>query len=253
MTTSNYGDPLGSGQDPAATGGTSKKEQAQQVAGTAKEQGGHVADVAKNEAQTVVEEAKQQTANLLDQARGELEQQTSSQRDRLVDTLRTFSDDVERMLAGEGGGNGLAASVARQTADRARELTSRLQDRQPGEILEDVRGFAQRRPGTFLLGALAAGVVVGRLARGAKDAGVVGSGSASPGSGAMSSASTDVGGTGTAAGSPTSGVTADPTAVPPAAATSAGTPAASDPLETPRAPDAGAMPPGGDPYGGSAR
>jgi len=32
-----------------------------------------------------------------------------------------------------------------------------------------VRGFARRRPGTFLLGALAAGIVAGRLARGAKD------------------------------------------------------------------------------------
>jgi hypothetical protein len=60
--------------------------------------------------------------------------------------------------------------VAREAADRARGLSSRLEGREPRELLDDVRGFAQRKPGTFLLGALAAGVVAGRLTRGAKAA-----------------------------------------------------------------------------------
>ena len=67
-------------------------------------------------------------------------------------------------------GSGLAAGVAAEVADRARSLSRQLDQREPSEILDDVRRFARQRPGTFLLGALAAGVVVGRLLRGTKDA-----------------------------------------------------------------------------------
>jgi hypothetical protein len=38
-------------------------------------------------------------------------------------------------------------------------------DRQPGRLLEEVRDYARRHPGTFLLGALAAGLVLGWLTR----------------------------------------------------------------------------------------
>jgi hypothetical protein len=40
----------------------------------------------------------------------------------------------------------------------------------PDEVLDEVRSFARRRPGTFLLIAAGAGVVLGRLTRGLKDA-----------------------------------------------------------------------------------
>lgn len=219
--------------------------QAQQVAGTARDEGGRVASVAKDEALNVAGEAKEQVANLLDQAIREVEQQGVAQRDRLVDTLRSFSDDLERMLAGQGAGDGLAADLARQAAERARSVTQSLQDKQPGEILDDVRGFARRRPTVFLAGALAAGVVVGRLARGAKDSGAVGS-QGTPHTTELERsqvAPTPPTG-GTAAGVPTGGVTAVPGSLPP-----------SDPYETPLAPDTGiapdpgAIPPAGDPYG----
>lgn len=232
MTASNYvGPPLGTAEDSYSGGGLDeKKEQAQQVAGTAKDEGGRVASVAKDEALNVAGEAKQQAANLLDQALREVEEQSATQRDRLVDTLRTFSDDVEKMLSGQGGGDGLAADLARQVAERARSVTQSLQGRQPGELLEDVRGFARRRPTTFLVGALAAGVVAGRLARGAKDSGAIGgsSGTGAHRSGAPRPEVAPTPAGGTAAGHPTSGVTAAPGTLPP-----------SDPAQTPLAPDAG--------------
>lgn len=64
---------------------------------------------------------------------------------------------------------GLASDLARQASGRARTLGDHLESREPSELLDDVRRFARQRPDTFLLGALAAGVVVGRLARGAAD------------------------------------------------------------------------------------
>src|SRR4051794_10016249 len=68
------------------------------------------------------------------------------------------------------GASGLAADLVREVSGRATALSRHLDTREPGELLDDVRRFARQRPGTFLLGALAAGVVVGRLARGTKDA-----------------------------------------------------------------------------------
>jgi hypothetical protein len=73
-------------------------------------------------------------------------------------------------MRGEGQQDGVAAQVVQQVAGQARGLAAHLDDREPTELLEDVRRFARRRPGTFLLGALAAGIVVGRVTRGAKAA-----------------------------------------------------------------------------------
>ena len=133
---------------------------------TTTEEGKKVAGVAADEAQHVAGEAKDQVRRLVDETRDQAQTQVTTQRDRLVDTLRTFGDDLENM-ASQGGSSGLAAQVARQAADRARSISSSIDGREPADLLEDVRAFARRRPGMFLLGALAAGIVAGRLARGA--------------------------------------------------------------------------------------
>lgn len=130
------------------------------------DEGKKVAGVAVEEVQNVAGEAKDQVRHLVDETRGQVQDQATTQRDRLVDTLRTFGDDLDTM-ASQGGTSGLAAQVARQAADRARSFGSSLDGREPRELLDDLRDLARRRPGMFLLGALAAGVVAGRLARGA--------------------------------------------------------------------------------------
>lgn len=169
------------GSEAPSTGSDDKKEQAKQAAstaaseakqtaGTAKDEAKNVAGVAKSEARNVVAEGKQQAAGLLDEAKTQVDDQARTQRDRLVSTLRSFGDDLEKMANGEQTGGGMAQDLARQVADRAREIGSRVDGREPTELLDEVRSFARRRPGTFLLGAIAAGVVAGRLTRGAKDA-----------------------------------------------------------------------------------
>lgn len=148
---------------PSRSGGT---------ASAAMDEGKHVGAVAKDELRTVTgtaaEQARSVAGDTVAQLRDQLTDQTSGQRDRLVSTLQSFGDDLERMAtqAGEGG---LAADLAREAAGRARALRERLDGREPGELLDDVRDFARRRPGTFLVGALVAGVAAGRLLRGAAD------------------------------------------------------------------------------------
>ncbi len=144
------------------------KDQAKQAAGTAAQESQHVAGVAKGEAQKVTAEARTQARQLLGEATSQVEDQTRTQRDRLVDSLRTVGDDLEKMAGNADGG--IAADLVHEVADRARSLTASLDGREPRELLEDVRRYARRKPGTFLLGALAAGVVAGRLTRGAKAA-----------------------------------------------------------------------------------
>lgn len=138
------------------------------TAQTAKEQAGQVASTAVDEAQQLATEATDHAKALLNEGRQQAEEQSRIQRDKLVGTLQTVGDDLEQMASSAQGG--LAADLTRQVADQARRLSSSIEGREPAELLGDVRAYAQRKPGTFLLGALAAGVVAGRLLRGAKDA-----------------------------------------------------------------------------------
>lgn len=140
---------------------------ARETAATAADQAKHVGQVGAEEVQNVAAEAKNQVRTLVDETRTQLNDQSTQQRDRLVGTLQTLSLDLEDM-ASRAQSSGLATELARQAAERARDLSSRLDGREPSELLDEVRSFARRRPGTFLLGAVVAGVVAGRLARGAK-------------------------------------------------------------------------------------
>src|SRR4051794_22892336 len=150
---------------------TTATSTAQQTQGdtSAAQESRRVAGVAQQEAGSVAAEAKDQVSNLLDQARSQVSEQGGVQRDRLVQTLTTFSDDLDHM-AEQSDRSGMATDLARQAAGRVRDLSNRLDGREPSQILDDVRAFARRRPGAFLMGALAAGMLAGRLTRGAKEA-----------------------------------------------------------------------------------
>jgi len=159
----------GSTTDGSSTGDAAK-EQAQQTAGVAASESKHVAGVATAEAKQVAGDAKRQVQDLMEEAKSQVDEQSRTQRDRLVSTLQELSGQLDGMARGEGAPSGMAQDAVRQVADRARALGSRIDGRDPSDLLEDVRSYARRRPGTFLLGAMAAGLVAGRLAREAKQA-----------------------------------------------------------------------------------
>ena len=144
------------------------KEQVQQTASTAADEGKHVAAVVGEEAQNVAGQAKDQVRELMNETIGQVNDQSRTQLDRLVGTLKSVSTDLESMATSAD--TGLATQLTQQVAERARGLSTHLDGREPSDVLDDVRQFARRRPALFLLGALSAGVVVGRLARGAKQA-----------------------------------------------------------------------------------
>jgi hypothetical protein len=166
--TTNYQSDLGTSQADDQ-GSSGAKEQAKEAAGSAAEQTKNVAGTAQEEAARVASEASSQLRGLIQQATSQVEEQSSEQQTRLAQTVRTFAHDLESMRT-EGESSGLASQVVQEVSERANALAARLEGREPRELLDDVRRFARRRPGTFILGALAAGVITGRLTRAGKAA-----------------------------------------------------------------------------------
>ena len=65
---------------------------------------------------------------------------------------------------------GPATDLVKQAAERTSTVASWLEDREPGNVVDEVTRFARQRPGAFLAIAAGAGLLVGRLGRGLKAA-----------------------------------------------------------------------------------
>ena len=163
--TGSAGGTSGTGRAGQAAGAA--KEQAADVAGTAKNQAASVAGSAKEQAGDVLAEAKSQAVDLFADLRRQLSEQSDGVRDRLAEFLTGAGDELGDM-AGAGGGSGYATQIVRQVGDRASNWGAHLRNHDGNDLLQQTRSFARRKPGTFLLGAVAAGVLAGRLTRGAK-------------------------------------------------------------------------------------
>lgn len=155
-----------SGQPSAAMGEPTMTEQATEAAEQAKQAANQVAQSVTDQAGEVKDEAVRQARDLLGEARGQLTEQARAGHQALVSNLRNLSSELGRMTEGA-----QQPGVATELAGRAKQHTSAIADwlesKDPAQVIDEVRHFARRRPGTFLLGALAAGVVAGRLARSA--------------------------------------------------------------------------------------
>jgi hypothetical protein len=175
MTTTSdrpWSDGPGPGAPSAATRGDDTKEvaqeQAAQVKDRATEAGQQVVDTAKDQAIDVATDAKAQAVHLLDRARGELGTQASAQKDRAVQGLKSLATQLQSMAESGGEQSGAATRLARQGSQTSEQVAGFLAERDPSQLVEEIRGFARRRPAAFLVGAAMAGIVAGRLTRGVK-------------------------------------------------------------------------------------
>jgi hypothetical protein len=141
------------------------KEQAGQLGQGAADAGQHVTEVAKDQAAAVVSETGRQAKDLLQQARAELADQAGAQQQKLASGLRSIGDELTSM-SDHDGDKGVATDLAKQTAGKAHDIAGWLDDREPGQLLSEVRSFARDRPVAFLAIALGAGLVTARLGRG---------------------------------------------------------------------------------------
>lgn len=142
------------------------KQQTQQVAATAAEGAKDVAHEASEQLHQVAEDASAQARELLHQATSELKTQAGAQTERAAGGLHTLAGQIEALVNGRPEEAGPVADYARQLNGKVEELASRLEQRGPEGLLDDVQRFARRRPGAFLAGAAAAGFLASRFFRG---------------------------------------------------------------------------------------
>ncbi len=142
------------------------RSEAANVKDTAAGAASGVKEVAKGEAAHVAEEAKYQTRNLMDQTRYELRGQARNQQSNLASKLNSWASELGSM-ASKSDESGPMTDLAHEASRRVGEFSHWLDNHEPADLLHEVRRFARRRPGTFLALAAAAGVVAGRLTRGA--------------------------------------------------------------------------------------
>lgn len=155
------GDPTSS--TPGSTVDTARGE-ARQVADTALGSGKDVAQTAKEEAAHVAAETRQQAASLLDTVRAEVGAQAGTQQNRIADALHGLSRELGSMASGSPE-SGPLTDLAYQASRKSGEVAHWLQDREPADVLEVVRSYARRRPGTFLALCGLTGVLAGRFTR----------------------------------------------------------------------------------------
>ena len=102
----------------------------------------------------------------VDQLRSDVREQGSGQKDKIASTLHSLSQELGSM-ASKSEEDGPVTDLARQASRRGGEIAHWLDDHDAGDALEEVKRYARRHPFTFLAICAAAGVVVGRLGRGA--------------------------------------------------------------------------------------
>jgi hypothetical protein len=145
------------------------RDQVEKVGQHAGEKGSQLAETAADQAKQVTAEAGRQARDLIDEARGQVGSEALAQQQKVAIGLRSLVDELTSM-AEKGGQSGPATEIANQAAERVRRAATWLDQREPGDLVGELRRLGRQHPGTFLLGAALAGVLVGRLTRGAVEA-----------------------------------------------------------------------------------
>jgi hypothetical protein len=146
------------------------RDEARNVGQTAAQAGSQVASTAADQAKGVAYETKQQARDLAEQGRTQLRQQAVASQQKAAEGLQGIAAQLRGMVEGNGAQAGPARDIVEQATSKVEEFAGWLQNREPADLLEEVRSFARRKPGTFLFGAALAGVVAGRLTSGVKAA-----------------------------------------------------------------------------------
>ena len=140
------------------------KDQTNAVGESAVSAGGDVVWSAKDQGREIAAEAGRQAKDLYGRARTEMADQARTQQKRAASGLFAVADEAAR-IADRGGESGPVTRVVQDASARIAQAGRWLEDREPGQLLDDVKRYARRHPGAFLLAAAALGVVAGRFAK----------------------------------------------------------------------------------------
>lgn len=126
----------------------------------------HLGEKAQREAEHIVEDVKAEASHLFEELGTDVRAQAAIQQEKIGANLRDISQELRAMLAAAPS-HGNAASLVDQAAQHSGKIADWLEAREPGDLVEEVKGFARRRPGAFLGLAVGAGLLAGRITRNA--------------------------------------------------------------------------------------
>jgi hypothetical protein len=135
------------------------------VEGRSGTQGGNqVTEQAKQQSQQLAHQARQQASNLAsrttEQAKSQLANQKHNASQRMVPIQSALRESAQQL---RNQGQGSVADYAEKAADQVERFSTYLRQTEVDEIMEEVRGFARRRPGLFLGSAAATGLFATRF------------------------------------------------------------------------------------------
>jgi hypothetical protein len=126
---------------------------------------GSTAQVAREQSQQVAGRARDATSNVAREASRQLRNRADHETSRAGSALAQAGGQLQALADGRVDEAGVFGEYAQQAAQSVNRWADSVQDRGLDGMLDDLRSVARRRPGAFLLGALAAGVVAGRFGR----------------------------------------------------------------------------------------
>ncbi|WP_406106024.1 hypothetical protein [Micromonospora globbae] len=146
-------------------GGTTEqaRQQASRVGQQTAHAGGQIGHTAAEQGREVAAQARYQAQHLTHEATSQLREQARMQQHRAAEGLRGLGRELGSVA--ERTDSGMTGEVVRRVADAAQRAAGWLDEREPADVLHEVRDYARRNPGRFLAGAAVAGLLFGRLTR----------------------------------------------------------------------------------------
>lgn len=134
------------------------------TAGQAGEAARGLAGSAGEQARSVTGQARDQARTTARDLRGHVADEADSQAHRTAGAVRQWADDLAG-LADNAPADSPARSLVAQAADGGHRAADYLDEHGVGGLIEDMQGFARRRPAAFLGGAALAGFALGRIVK----------------------------------------------------------------------------------------
>jgi cell division septum initiation protein DivIVA len=152
------------------------KQEGRHVTETAKQDAGMVADRAKQEARHLAEEARSQGTDIAHKAMTHVQEELRSQADRAAGWVRGLAQEADALAEGKPQQAEHLTKFSRKAGDVLDRIASQVASKDPAELMDEVKRFARRKPGAFLLGATALGFFSGRMGRDLRSGGGGGDG-----------------------------------------------------------------------------
>jgi hypothetical protein len=117
------------------------------------------------QASAPLDPAKVGASGLIDDAKAKLGETAQTRKDSLADTIENLAGTVHRAGAQFDGQQDWVANAIGQGASELENLADTLRKKDLGEIVADIRTFAERQPALFIGVSLAAGFAIARFAK----------------------------------------------------------------------------------------